>query len=162
MSVRAHPFFILLLGLLWGYTVADLRRMEIPLPRVLIITLLLLGMARAQSPVGSVCVAPVPKGWKSQAPPSGISCEASKITLSIDGKAARKWPQSTSLLIEDLELTQRHQVVVSCNGKPQQSFRFGFPRANSKSNSKKMCLFLNDLYNTVNLWRDETALCECQ
>lgn len=125
-------------------------------PRILVIALLLLSVLHAQSPSGSVCVAPVPKVWKPQALPPGIRCESSNITVSFDGEASVKWPQSRSLLIDSLDISRRHRVVVSCNGRPQQSFQFRFDAP-----PVRMCLFLNDLYNTVNLWPAPAPSCTC-
>jgi hypothetical protein len=39
--------------------------------------------------------------------------------------------------------------MVLCDGKPQQSFRFRF----STFKSNRLCLFINDLYQTVQLWK---------
>jgi hypothetical protein len=50
-------------------------------------------------------------------------------------------------------------VVVLCNHKPLQSFAFLF----SEFKTKELCLFLNDLYRTVQLWESKSApWCKCK
>ena len=51
------------------------------------------------------------------------------------------WPTKDGIHI-DLDVSATHRVVVFCNGKPQQSFKFRF----AEFKSAKLCLFLNDLY----------------
>ena len=45
--------------------------------------------------------------------------------------------------------------MVLCNGKPQQSFRFRF----SEFKTKELCLFINDLYQTAQLWEARKSPC---
>jgi hypothetical protein len=61
--------------------------------------------------------------------------------------------------VTDLNATKQHMVTVYRGGKAQQSFSFEF----SSYKSKKLCLFLNDLYWTVQLWESKRApWCKCK
>lgn len=58
-----------------------------------------------------------------------------------------------------LDLKLRHRMVVFCEGKRQQSFRFHL----SDYKTGKACLFLNDLYLTAQLWEPKEApWCKCK
>ena len=59
------------------------------------------------------------------------------------------WPTKESVKIDGLAIPGGHRVVVLCGGKPQQSFWFRF----SESETPELCLFLNDLYKTAQLWK---------
>jgi len=101
--------------------------------------------ASADSHSGSVCIAPVPETVDGRSAP-GMACGLDKLSLKIDGKAMA-WSTKESVKIEDLDVNVRHRVVVFCDGKPQQSFGFRF----SDFKTADLCLFLNDLYRTVQL-----------
>jgi len=101
----------------------------------------------AESEHGSVCVAPVPPEPPSTAATEELFCHSGNLSLKIDKQQVIPWPHKESLRIEALDLTQRHRVVVLCDGKPQQSFGFRF----SEFKTKRLCLFINDLYQTVQL-----------
>jgi len=48
---------------------------------------------------------------------------------------------------------------VFCDGKPQQSFTFRF----AEYGADHLCLFINRLYQTAQLWRPrEARWCKCQ
>jgi len=88
-----------------------------------------------------------------------LFCGSGKLSLRIDTLQAVPWPNKKSLKIEDLDLTSRHRVVISCDGKPQQSFRFRF----SEFKTGDLCLFINELYQTAQLWEPKQApWCKCR
>jgi hypothetical protein len=112
---------------------------------VLTIAVLPCVISSAEPETGSVCVAPAFEKSDPRSAP-GLSCGAGKLSLQIDSKAMN-WPINESSGVDRLALTTRHRVVVLCDAKPQQSFTFRF----SDYKSAKLCLFLNDLYKTVQL-----------
>jgi hypothetical protein len=87
-----------------------------------------------------------------------VVCEADKYALRIDQQKAIPWPLKESIKIAGLETAARHRLVVLCGRKPRQSFIFRFSKG-----YPKQCLFLNDLYWTVQLWQDKrTPWCKCK
>jgi hypothetical protein len=118
---------------------------------------LLSPVSDAQIVQGSVCVAPVPVESPTTSAP-GLECSGN-LSLKIDGRKGVPWPHKESLHIEHLDLAQPHRVTVLCDGKPQQSFRFRF----SEFKTKALCLFINDLYQTVQLWEArQSPWCKCR
>lgn len=113
----------------------------------------------AESETGSVCIAPVPeKPTPFSAPPLSV-CDSSKLSVKIDAQEPIAWPIKESMKIDGLDVTTTHRVLVSCNGKPQQSFKFRF----SEFQTGKLCLFINDLYKTVQLWESkDSPWCKCK
>lgn len=64
-----------------------------------------------------------------------------------------------SMTISALDLAAPHRIVVSCESKAQQSFKFRF----SDFKTRKLCLFINDLYKTAQLWNDKDCpWCKCK
>jgi hypothetical protein len=109
-----------------------------------------------ESEPGSVCVAPARFDPKNASAP-GLYCEAENFSLKIDAQVMT-WPVRESAQLTGLDLNTRHRVIVLCNHKPQQSFTFRF----SEFKTKQLCLFLNDLYRTVQLWDSKSApWCKC-
>jgi hypothetical protein len=98
---------------------------------------------------GSICVAPNPEDM-SQMWAANLPCRSNKFSLSIDDQKAFAWPTKASVKIDGLDIITRHRVVVYCDGKPHQSFSFRF----SEYKARELCLFLNDLYKTVQLSDD--------
>src|SRR5690348_767068 len=114
--------------------------------RCLAAALLLVGLwptPAAAAEAGSVCVAPA----LARSPIGGL-CGAASLFLKIDKRDAVAWPLGESMKIADLDPAGRHRVVLRCGRKPQQSFSFLFAEAKSTS----LCLFVNDLYGTAQLW----------
>jgi hypothetical protein len=108
---------------------------------------------------GSVCIAPVPEKPTQTFVPPGFPCDAAKLSVKIDEQPPIAWPVKDNVKIGDLDVTAAHRVVVSCKGKPQQSFRFRF----ADFKTRKLCLFINDLYKTAQLWESQgTPWCKCQ
>ena len=114
-----------------------------------------------QEATGSICVAPVPEpvDGRRGAGPQTVVCDAEKYSLKIDSGKPISWPAKESVKIDGFDLAARHRVVVLCNNKPAQTFTFRF----SEYREKKLCLFLNDLYWTVQLWPDKRCpWCKCE
>jgi hypothetical protein len=113
----------------------------------------------ADSQEGSICVAPIPKEAPTTAGTPELACPSGKFSLKIDDRPLIVWSSNASVKIDDLDLTVRHRVTIFCNGKPHQSFRFRF----SEFKSKQLCLFLNDLYQTAQLWETKgSPWCKCK
>ena len=108
---------------------------------------------------GSVCVAPVPKKPTPYAATPGFFCPSEKLALRIDTLQERSWPINESVKIDGLGVTIGHRVVIFCDGKPQQSFKFRF----SDYKTRQLCLFINDLYKTAQLWESkQSPWCKCR
>ncbi|MGB6880179.1 MAG: hypothetical protein WBD94_11460, partial [Candidatus Acidiferrales bacterium] len=85
------------------------------------------------------------------------------MSLQIDNDKPESWPvgSQASVEIDRLDLTAAHRVVVSCRGKPQQSFKFRF----SEFKGTHLCLFINDMYKTAQLWdpkQNPAPWCKCK
>ena len=122
----------------------------------------------AESETGSVCLAPVFEKPDGRSAP-GLFCESAGLSLKIDTQESIPFPLISeqhgatqvgkSLKIDSLDTSTRHRVVVYCNGKPQQSFSFRF----SDFTTKHLCLFINDLYKTAQLWESKRCpWCKCK
>jgi hypothetical protein len=108
---------------------------------------------------GSLCVAPIPEEPPSTAGTPELFCHSGKLSLRIDGLPAVQWPQKDSFKFASLDFNRTHKVVVLCDGKAQQSFRFRF----SEYKSNELCLFVNDLYQTAQLWEAKRSpWCRCK
>jgi hypothetical protein len=106
----------------------------------------------------TVCITPVLEVPDGRSAP-GLFCESAKLSLKIDAQQAMRWPIKGSVKVENLNPVTRHRVVVFCDGKPQQSFTFRF----SDFNTGQLCLFLNDLYKTAQLWEAKRCpWCKCK
>jgi hypothetical protein len=116
----------------------------------------------------SVCIAPVLEKPDGRSAPA-LFCESAKLSLKIDTQEAVPFPLISeqhgtyqvgkSLKIDGMDTSTRHRVVVYCNGKPQQSFVFRF----SDFPTNQLCLFLNDLYKTAQLWESKRCpWCKCK
>ena len=125
---------------------------------VLLVVVLLCPTSSAEPGIGSVCVAPVPAKPSPYAAPPGFLCDSAKLSLRIDALKPMAWPVGESVKIDALDAAAAHRVVVSCDGKAQQSFRFRF----SDFKTRELCLFINDFYKTVQLWESKgTPWCKC-
>ena len=112
------------------------------------------------SQTGSLCIAAVSEKPAPFSSP-GLFCESEKLSLSIDGQQhVMAWPINRNMKIDGLDLGARHRVVVSCRGKPQQSFAFHF----SEYKSNQLCLFIEAFYKTVRLaeMKRTPAWCKCE
>jgi len=128
------------------------------LTRIVLVTAGLAGLAlSAEREGGSICVAPAPEKPDPRSAP-GLFCNPEKLSLRID-ETTMEWPTKESAKIGTLNITARHRLVVLCDGKPQQSFGFRF----SEFKSTELCVFLNDLYKTVQLWEVKRCpWCNCK
>ena len=125
----------------------------------ILIATLLCPASFSQSERGSVCVAPISEDWQPTAATPDLVCDSKQFSLKIDAQKAFSWPKKDSVKIDGLDFGTRHRVVVYCDGKPQQSFTFRF----SEFKTMKLCLFLNDLYKTAQLWEPKQApWCKCK
>jgi len=126
----------------------------------LLLAFLFWPLLSAESEVGSVCVAPIPKEMSpTRDPIEGMVCQTWNLLVKIDDMKAVSWPRNESVKIDGLDVTRRHRVTIFCDGKPRQSFGFRF----SEFKTRKLCLFLNDFYKTVQLWEDkQSPWCKCK
>jgi hypothetical protein len=117
--------------------------------RILLLTgLLVTPVFSAELDQGSVSVAPIPVKPPNTFATPDLVCRPRNIALKFDSRQNISWPHQDGMKIEGLDISQRHTVVVLCNGKPQQTFRFRF----SEFKENKLCLFIDGLYQTVELW----------
>ena len=101
---------------------------------------------------GSICVLP-----NSPEPPTRISpggeYNPDTLTVRVDGQQPIPWPHKDPVLIENLDLQQRHTVVLTSDGKRIHSFRFKF----SPEDESKLCVYF-DGYQGVQLGNRRDAL----
>ena len=128
------------------------------LARIALTITALAGLALTADPeTGSVCVAQLPAKPDPRSAP-GLFCSSEKLSLKIDA-ATIEWPIKESVRIDALNTHVKHRVVVLCDGKPQQSFGFSF----SDFKTTELCLYLNDLYKTVQLQEiKQCPWCKCK
>jgi len=89
----------------------------------------------------------------------GFFCDSAKLSVKIDAQQPTAWPVKENVKIDGLDAAATHRVVVFCNGKPQQSFRFRF----SDLKTRVLCLFINDMYKTAQLWESKgSSWCKCK
>ena len=110
-------------------------------------------LAQAQS--GAICVRPA--RVDAERGPAVNACMSGNFSLRIDGGPVKPWSKTKAVRITDLDMAAKHRVTVYCDGKPHQSFAFRF----SEFKSTELCLFVNDLYHTANLW-ERSPLCKCK
>jgi len=88
-------------------------------------------------------------------------CASNNFSFKVDNRKAFDWPTKDGVRIDGLDLRARHRVAIYCDGKLQQSFTFRF----SDLKSTELCLFLNDLYKTAQLWdptKNRAPWCQCK
>lgn len=105
--------------------------------------------------LGTVCVLP-----NSPDPPTRISpggeYNPATLTVRIDKREGIRWPHKKTVRIENLNLDERHLVVLTSDGKRIQSLWFRF------SGDLKVCLYF-DGYQGVQLASEQSALwCKCK
>jgi hypothetical protein len=87
---------------------------------------------------GSVCVLP-----NSPEPPSRISpggeYNPDTLTIRIDKLKSIPWPHKSPVLIDNLDLKERHLVVLTSDGKRIQSFLFKF----SQDDDTRACIYFD-------------------
>lgn len=123
----------------------------------LLIATLLSDNLLAQPQRGTVCVV-----WNTTKLPSRISPGGAynplTLKVRIDRRPAVLWPHKEDLKIDDLDLTERHLVVVISDGKPIQSFWFRF----SAFSTTELCMSF-DGYQGVQLADAKTShWCKCR
>ena len=106
----------------------------------------------AQHTTGSVCVLP-----NSPEPPTRVSpggqYNPDTLTIRIDKRKPIPWPHKNPVLIDNLDLKERHLVVLTSDGKPIQSFRFNFSQDDEDA---KSCIYF-DGYQGVQFGNKENA-----
>jgi hypothetical protein len=94
---------------------------------------------------GSICVLP-----NSPEPPTRISpggeYNPDTLMVRIDNRKSILWPHKNRLLIDGLDLHERHLVVLMSDGKRIKSFRFKF----SQDDDARLCMYF-DGYQGVQL-----------
>jgi hypothetical protein len=126
---------------------------------VLLLVMWLGPRTSAEDEMASVCVAPAPAKPLPYFAPPGSPCDSAKLSLKIDALKPVVWPIKESVKIVALHATETHRVVIFCDGKPQKSFRFRF----SDFKTRELCLFINGLYKTAQLWESKSApWCKCK
>jgi hypothetical protein len=111
----------------------------------------------AQTKSGTVCVIP-----NSDKPPTRISpggeYNPATLLLKIDKGPAIHWPHKEVVKIEDLDLKERHLVVLFSDGKRIQSFWFRFAVF---KDADHLCISF-DGYQGVNLQQANPPYCRCK
>ena len=109
----------------------------------------------AQPQMGAICLRPA---WIEPDRGPGVNgCTSGKFSLRIDGGPVKAWSKTQAVRIADLDMATKHTVTIYCDGKPHQSFSFRF----SQFKSTELCLFVNSLYHTAQLW-ERSPLCKCK
>jgi len=121
------------------------------------ILLLWCSIASGQTERGTICVAP-----NSSEPPTRISpggeYNPATLTVSVDKGKPVPWPHKDSVKIADLNLAERHLIILTSDGKRIQSFWFRF----SKYESTELCIDF-DGYQGVRLQeRKYSPWCKCK
>jgi hypothetical protein len=119
--------------------------------------LLLCPALLGQSERGTVCVAPNSPDPPTRISPGGLYNPAT-LSLKIDKNLSILWPHKESIKIGDLEVSQRHLVVLTSDGKKIQSFWFRF----SDYKSTDLCIDF-DGYQGVRLQEKKySPWCKCK
>jgi hypothetical protein len=109
--------------------------------------------SEGNSKSGSICVLP-----NSPEPPTRISpggeYNPDTLTVGVDKRQSIRWPHKHPVLIDGLDLQERHLVVLTSDGKRIQSFRFKFF---PQDDDGRVCLYF-DGYQGVQLGDRKGAL----
>jgi hypothetical protein len=137
----------------------QVRRKLLAMKGAIVAVLLFISMALVGQDIsGEICVAPIPHEPPSTAGTPELFCKSGNFSFRIDSQKPVAWPKDKSTTVTGLDLKGSHRIVVFCDGKPQQSFKFRL----SEYKTGKACLFLNDLYWTTQLWEPKQApWCKC-
>jgi hypothetical protein len=116
-------------------------------------------LSAVNSETGTVCVAPIAAHPDPRSGANIEPCLSQKLFVKIDSRESVQFSKKQSLKIDGLDLAAQHRVVIYCAAKPQQSFSFRF----SDFQGSSVCLFINDLYKTAQLWEPERSpWCKCR
>lgn len=110
---------------------------------------------------GSICIDPLPKPIEGRrvVGRGSVRCDAEKYSFKIDAQPLRPWPEKEAIKIENVDMAAYHRVTVFCGSKAMEAAGFDF----SGVKSKKLCLFLNDLYWTIQIWESKSVpWCRCK
>lgn len=124
--------------------------------RVFVVVFLICFSIMAQSRRGTLSVMP-----NSSKPPMRVSpgqvYNPATLTLKIDKRTPIPWPHKESVTIDDLDVNDRHLVVLTSDGKTVQSFWFRF----SDYKATDLCIGF-DGYQGVQLHEKNSPLCNCR
>jgi hypothetical protein len=121
------------------------------------IVLLCCSIVSGQTERGTICVAPNPSEPPTRISPGGDYNPAT-LRLSVDKGKPIPWPHKDSVKIADLNLAERHLIILTSDGKRIQSFWFRF----SDYKSTDLCVDF-DGYQGVRLQeRKYSPWCKCK
>ncbi len=103
------------------------------------------GQTNQEIQTGSVCVLPNSPERPTRISPGG-EYNPSTLTIRIDNRETLHWPHKQRVLVNNLELDEKHLVVLTSDGRRIQSFRFKF----SPEDNAKLCIYF-DGYQGVQL-----------
>ena len=109
---------------------------------------------------GRVCLAAAPTLTAGQRSLANATGGLPDVTYSIQINAGQPIELSRDVgrWVEGLDLRQRHLVIVRADGRQIASFHFRF----SEDGAPDLCLFMNSLYETWQLWPDKRCpWCRC-
>jgi len=123
----------------------------------LLIVFLACAALSGQRKPGTVCVAPNPSEPPTRISPGG-NYNPATLSVKIDKRQPILWPHKESVKIGDLDLAERHLVVLTSDGRRIESFWFRF----AEYNSGELCVSF-DGYQRVQL-RDtkSSPWCKCK
>lgn len=135
-----------------------IRRLRWAALCVLVCTAFFTAGLLAQEDTGLLCVAPGAEQF---------SCASGNVTLKVDARKPVPWPKKKSMSLTGFDLGASHRVVLLCDGKPKESFKFRFselPFERAAAKKDKACLYVNDLHGWVQLMPLEklTSWCSCK
>lgn len=111
----------------------------------------------AQSGRGTLCVAP-----NSSEPPTRFSpgqfYNPATLTLKIDKRPPVPWPHKESIKIDDLDVSERHLVVLTSDGKKIQSFWFRF----SEYKTTDLCISFDGYQGVQVEDKKSSPWCKCK
>jgi hypothetical protein len=121
------------------------------------IVLLCCSIVSGQTERGTICVAPNPSEPPTRISPGGDYNPAT-LRLSVDKGKPILWPHKDSVKIADLNLAERHLIILTSDGKRIQSFWFRF----SDYKSTDLCVDF-DGYQGVRLQEKKySPWCKCK
>jgi hypothetical protein len=132
-------------------------RLRVTAMTLLLVAFLLYPTYSAETESGTVCVIP-----NSEKPPTRISpggaYNPATLLLKIDKRPAIHWPHKEIFKVENLDLKERHLVVLLSDGKRIQSFWFRFSEFKTADH---LCISF-DGYQGVNLQEANPPYCKCK
>ena len=125
-------------------------------------------VATAAGPTrGRVCLAPLIKETAKQetVPWQRLGdSDSTNYSVRVDERHVVSLSLVKASWIRDLDLNSEHSLVILADGNPVESFKFRFDDVNFRDPTRPdLCLFVNSLYLTWQLWRVEQTgdWCPC-